>query len=905
MDKDKIATCKRKVWKHGLILLLLCGLILLAMWPWARYFTSGFPSHFDPPFHAWKLQVEAEKLLSHHRLIPDANTNVYYPNANELYFDALLWPQGVLAALLKVLGCNPVLTYNLVFLFFWGLSGLFMYMLLRKLKLRPLPAFFGAAVMCLIPYRISYYVEFNMQMCFGLPLFLLFWVRYAKRPNVGNAIGLAISFWLQAVSELYQAVFLILSFPLIILPFIPDIFRKNGRSWRFYVSIAVGCFIAASLCFLYLDPYFTLMHVGYRRSMHEMARHSLEPLAYLGTFIPRFLFHVNSRHIKGDEMNVFPSITLLILVLVYGLVTRRIFRSAKNRLEQGWIQIARWVRLGSIISLLVLIGIVAHLADPKSASSLLLYGGNGLLILILTTSCVLVLPAMAKDDLVKLNAGLAAAAALCFALSLGPILRVFSNHAIASNEIFSLVNKIFPLHGLRVMSRFSIMVMIFLILVSSRFLNLLSERRNRLQWFVIPTLLLSLLVEAQRIPRHYRKFNVPVSAAVLNLIKTHPKRSVVVLPLGNRRLDGGYMLAIGGTQTLLVNGWGGFIPKLQQKIAHALKRRPALALSLINSIWPKPYILIDKKIFRKLRHSGYATTERWIGDRSTLLVQNPYFPVYEWQELPKSIRDYSKLVRGDILRKNPCFTFQAKYLGAKDDHQALFVFFNGTVIGKILPEGAWRTYNFPVPVGGITELFYETLSLRARDPQSWLVKEARFRPLGPGDRPPSQNLSDLAKEAFSAGYPAWPDYVVSLPSKEKTGEIDFRNGIKLVGMDLSPQALTPGQSLDITTYWTCPPLKRRLSLVVRTEFKDASQIFMIHVSHFLPHVSLSSIISQPIKKIFYDRSRATIPKGLPPGKYQVIIHLVNKAMGKIIEGKKFTQAGSIESKQPTLYVTIR
>ncbi len=871
----------RQPLEYLLVFLLLCSLIVLALWPWPLHFSTGFPDHFDPPFHAWKLQVEADKLLLNHQLIPNTNTNSYYPYANELYFDALLWPQGIVAALLKAAGCGPILTYNIDFLFFWGLSGLFMYMLLRELNLRRLPSFFGAAAMCLIPYRISYYVEFNMQMCFGLPLFLFFWVRYARRPGVGNAVGLGIAFWLQAVSELYQAVILALSFPLIILPFLPDIFRRYGRSRRLYVSILTGVLTVIPLCLLYLGPYFSLFHGGYGRKAKEMMAHSLEPLAYLGNKLTLAIFQVNfPGAVKTDEMSVYPSMTLLVLVLCYSLHARHILRTSPERTERGTVIFLRWLRFATVVAFVWLVWYLSR-GDQPYEHWLLLILGNGSLILGLLSTIFLAMITMPARPAGKLCGGLAGAALLCFILSLGPSLRVLSQHVVVDNLIFSFVNSFFPLNGFRVMSRFSIIVMIFLVVVASCFLNMLAKQKRPLQWLALP-LVAALLFEAYTIPHRYRKFSLPIARNTLEAIKKQPQKTVTVVPLGDRYLDARYMFAIGGTQTLLVNGFGGFSPHLQLKIGRALKSRPERALSLIGSIWPEPLIVIDRNALKQLNTTGYATREQEIRAQGSLIAEDPAFAVYALAEPEKPLKEYRKFIRADLLRTNPVYTFEARKINGEQSPQKLFILLNGTVIGSVQLETDWRQYEIRIPEKGITNVDYEMVFLRGISEETWTARKGTFRTLSSAQKIAEPNYASLATQVLGSGFPRWMTYVTSLPEKTLPLDVEFANGIHLVGIRVDRKQLQPGEQFNLRSFWTIPPSLGKSSFLAQVDCIGPGESEISNTFALMHNLPFTFIISQPVRKIFVERQSFSVPVQTGGGEYVIRISLLDAGTGKNI-----------------------
>ncbi len=92
------AVLPRVPYRHAPGVLLFLALAILAItWPWVQSFPSAFLAHWDPPFHAWKLELVARTLLSGHLLPHDGNTNMYYPHSGALYFEALHWPQALVA----------------------------------------------------------------------------------------------------------------------------------------------------------------------------------------------------------------------------------------------------------------------------------------------------------------------------------------------------------------------------------------------------------------------------------------------------------------------------------------------------------------------------------------------------------------------------------------------------------------------------------------------------------------------------------------------------------------------------------------------------------------------------------------------------------------------------------------
>ena len=129
--------------------------IVLLTWPWALHFNGEFLEHWDPPFHAWKLEFMARRILAGDVFFRSANTNMLYPNAGGLYFEALQWPPALFAALLfRLTGWSSELIYHITLLVFWALSAPCMFFLLRTLDCsRPAASFGALACSCWATFR--------------------------------------------------------------------------------------------------------------------------------------------------------------------------------------------------------------------------------------------------------------------------------------------------------------------------------------------------------------------------------------------------------------------------------------------------------------------------------------------------------------------------------------------------------------------------------------------------------------------------------------------------------------------------------------------------------------------------------------------------------------------------------
>ena len=185
-----------------LCLLAATACILALTWPWCLRFEGFFLDHWDPPFHAWKLEVMARKILDGDFGFRNRETTLFYPYSGTLYYEALTWPAALAAALLtEITRAAPEWIYHVVLIAFWSLSAPCMRQLLLSLGVGRAAAFAGGLLFCILPYRLSYANEFQMQMAFPAPLIYLLLRRLLAGGRIRDGIGLALMWWLLAVTE--------------------------------------------------------------------------------------------------------------------------------------------------------------------------------------------------------------------------------------------------------------------------------------------------------------------------------------------------------------------------------------------------------------------------------------------------------------------------------------------------------------------------------------------------------------------------------------------------------------------------------------------------------------------------------------------------------------------------------
>ena len=695
----------------GLFFILL-GCILAMTWPWGSYIDHAFVTHWDPPLHAWKVIGIAKAILSGHILPPETNMNVYYPHPGSLYFESLYWPQAVVAAFFLKLFSNPILAFHLSYLFFWALSGVCFWFFLREIGVRRLLTYVGAIFFTIMPYRMSYLVEFNMQMCFGVPLVLLFTARYFKNPNIWNAALASLSLCLQAVSELYQAVFLSLSLLFFVMPLVSGRWNLFKSLKKFWIPLAVAGAIGGVFVLVFLWPYLLCLDNSLTRRFHETYLHRLEPFSYL----------VSNSHTRWDlsfdlttkecEMCSYATLPVLLLTAAFLVWLFRRHLSKENRKENCIAFFLRCARIALLLSFFVIAAVnynTHELLWPKLFSQLPNY--------IVVLSLLIPLFTTYHSDRERILDGLFNVAVFSFFMSLGPRIQCGNKCPVVSNKLYvHLYKHSSILHGFRVVSRFSFLVLIFDIVAASvlysKLIDYFGAKKKYgklvLQCAQIPLLAIRIW---ESIPR--KRAPLPMKAPESSVIKHLDEREnpyvLAIIPFGCRDIDSQDMFLIGEEKRILIWAWGGTFPGFTQKYRKAYGRLfedPRILRDYLNTLWPECFILLHRQHLKQYycpeKQEGILEQLRTIStkvddDNENLALLKP---------MPSDpSTNVLKLIRHDFLKSNSSMHFKAALApDTSSESKKASIIFNDKKIEDITLTTEQKEFTIPYP--------YEEISIR-------------------------------------------------------------------------------------------------------------------------------------------------------------------------------------------------
>ncbi|MCB2192885.1 MAG: glycosyltransferase family 39 protein [Deltaproteobacteria bacterium] len=696
----------RSLAETSLLFLSACLLISLVTWPWVAHLGSAVSTHWDVGLHAWKLNWNAQRILDGHWLVPSYHGNFYYPQAYTLALDDLFWVPSYFAALVLGLSHNAILTYNLTFLFFWALSSAFMYLLLRELDLGRASAVLGALAFCLLPYMASYYIEFNGELCFGIPLVLWLLLRFFKKPGLLIAILVAIAFWMQAVSALYYTTILGLTIPLVALPLLRER-AELVRSLRFWLSSATSLVVVAGLSWLFLYPYLLLHNrMELERNVSEMALHSADALTYLrpcSGYVPHTATPWPILNIPAalTEAILWPGLVVVALALVYWYRFRWLPTPGDQALAGGGpAQVPlRWGR-AVFLALFWAWCALATFTSPK------IFGGdlgdtvlNVTILGVLGTSLAISLLPSHLSLRGRFVAGLTTAALLCFFISLGPNIRANGHQVLAQDWVVYFFSDAGVLGATRVLSRYAVLVLFALVVVAAiAFESLNLKRSVKLAALILALVFITLEADIA-ITNPYRPLTNYPDPALELFLSTQEPCTLMVLPIGNRILDSAHMLKVAGAspRRFLVNGWTGF----QHVYAKHLSRlfssgRWEGGLRVLGMLWPHPLIVVDREALGFFVHErGHKVSEQTLRQRTKLLFEDKAYAVFEPQYPPHPTLHYERRVRQDLLERAKAIHFWAREAGSDPQAPAWF-YINDGVAARLALTPAWHEYNIKV-----------------------------------------------------------------------------------------------------------------------------------------------------------------------------------------------------------------
>jgi hypothetical protein len=283
-------------------------LVSLMSWPLVRDLVHTGPLYRpDGRLNAWILAWAGHALWTDPTRVFQAPS--FHPLPDTLaHSESLLLPAAV-AAPFQVLG-GPVLAYNLVFLASLLLSGLGVYLVVRRGGGDRLAAFAGGAFFAAGPHRWTRLPHIQAQVTAFLPFALLALDRFWERRTLRRALAVGLLVALQGLSSVYVGAITAAAVTVAV-----GVALFGGLRPRELGRLAVGFLLAAAILWPSARPYYRMRAFhGQEFRMGDVAAASatLPSYAASGTHL---WGEVTKRHLQPGQATdvLFPGLVVLLL----------------------------------------------------------------------------------------------------------------------------------------------------------------------------------------------------------------------------------------------------------------------------------------------------------------------------------------------------------------------------------------------------------------------------------------------------------------------------------------------------------------------------------------------------------------------------------------------------------------
>jgi hypothetical protein len=346
--------------------LLYGGAAIVLTWPLAARATRDLPGDLlDPLFTCWALGWNFHVLgLSGGgpRPVSYWDANIFYPTPMSFARSEHFLPQALQGAVVYAATGNLVLTYNLLFLSTFALSGTFLFLLARD-ETHDRQAALGAGFFYAFAlFRWAQIPHLGALSSQWMPLALLLTRRVARGGRPGETAAWIVALGGVTAMQVLSSGYYLLFFP----PFLvvwAAIEARRVRGWWAPIRLAAAAAIAAALALPMVLPYLALRASGAHRELGPVLDNSADVLSFVTAPELTLVWGSIADAFPRGEARLFPGIVTPILAMI-GMVAAvhaagkaiAVPRPSPDRPTP----LRRYARVTSIA--LGLIGIVAGLA---------------------------------------------------------------------------------------------------------------------------------------------------------------------------------------------------------------------------------------------------------------------------------------------------------------------------------------------------------------------------------------------------------------------------------------------------------------------------------------------------------------------------------------------------------------
>jgi hypothetical protein len=257
------------------------------------------------------------------------NGFAFYPSTGTMAFSDHMLGASVIASPLQWLGLNPIAAYNVTFLASFVLCAIAAHALAFTLTRRHDAAAICGLAFGFSPYRLGHLAHLELLMAFGIPLALLALHGYLRTRRAASLALFSAALALQALSASYYALF----FGVLLVMWMTWFLRPH--MWRTAVAIVTAGAAAVVVLWPVIAGYSAI------HQRHHLSRDVAEVLTYsadVTSLVTASEFSTLwgwTSALNGGERQLFPGLTVLVLVGVAAAATRRRAAPPRDHLSRA------------------------------------------------------------------------------------------------------------------------------------------------------------------------------------------------------------------------------------------------------------------------------------------------------------------------------------------------------------------------------------------------------------------------------------------------------------------------------------------------------------------------------------------------------------------------------------------
>jgi hypothetical protein len=503
--------------------------------------------------------------------------NAFYPLDQSIYFNASIFSTAVLTLPVFLATKDPYICYGVAVFFSYILSSAGMFLLARSLKLDNAASFLAALIFSFSEARHGVSGYIHLLTIQWMPFILFFIHKYFNEQRRVFLYWASLFYLIQITASAYHGVF----FSIILLVFVLILIyqQNNFRLEKFALDVVTPIVIVGTISAAYYIPYLHYAReFGFERSIVEQSAYGAPLASFFSSPRSYFLSPLTSNFNHFDG-NTSPRYLPVLLTAVFIFMIRK-KSSAKFLLNSKMKTLAILIIILTPIMLLLKPTLAILIGDlypkiylhPQAVTTFILspfFIVIGLYVFS-TEFFRNIYLGLRSQKIIILYSSISIVA---FAVSLGPVLKLYGNQHIMINPIATFLYYVFPgLSSLRAVSRMSILIPLGLGITSGIAYMLIKEKIDNVHFkkifsFIIFCLFLleAYPVKALYAPYIQTKVLVPQEYIWLNKVSDGP---VLEWPISKYFVGDGVYLERSMTHLKkIVNGFAAFEWDGRKKLA--------------------------------------------------------------------------------------------------------------------------------------------------------------------------------------------------------------------------------------------------------------------------------------------------------------------------------------------------